>query len=119
MGQHQRHGTDKASTVTFVNQDDANKVAEREDAKDDGGFFLTGVNVQNQDIEPYSVEDEQPNEVHGETDVMSDNAAELYALEEQKAAEVDKYKMIAVVDSGRTFANNEVSITFMFMVIML
>ena len=51
---------------------------------------MTGVNVQNQDIEPYSVQDEQPNEAHGETDVMSDNAAELYALEEQKAAEVDK-----------------------------
>ena len=50
---------------------------------------------------------------------MSDNAAELYALEEQKAAEVDKYKMIAVVDSGRTFANNEVSISFMSLVIML
>ena len=50
---------------------------------------------------------------------MSDNAAELYALEEQKAAEVDKYKMIAVVDSGRTFANNEVSITFMSIMIIV
>ena len=57
--------------------------------------------------------------MHGETDVMSDNAAELYALEEQKAAEVDKYKMIAVVDSGRTFANNEVSITFSIVIMLL
>ena len=31
------------------------------------------------------------------------------AQEEQTASLVEKYKMVAVVDAGRSFANNEVS----------
>ena len=34
---------------------------------------------------------------------------EEMAMDEENAAKVDKYKMVAVVDAGRSFANNEVS----------
>ena len=38
-----------------------------------------------------------------------DEVLDLLAKEEFTAMQVDKYKMVAVVDAGRSFANNEVS----------
>ena len=40
---------------------------------------------------------------------MSDEVLDLLAKEEYNAQQIDQYKMVAVVDAGRSFANNEVS----------
>ena len=36
------------------------------------------------------------------------NQKDLYEQEDALAAQVEKYKMVAVVDAGRSFINNEV-----------
>lgn len=78
-----------------------------QDDEPESNFFLTGVNVQNQDIEQYALmdrpaEEEQP--ISERVDVDQDSVQD-----EQSAGLIDKYKMLAVVDAGRSFANNEVS----------
>ena len=81
--------------------------AQQQDQEPESNFFLTGVNVQNQDIEQYALMDRP----HEESQPVSQrvDVDEFLAYEEQSASLVDKYKMIAVVDAGRSFANNEVS----------
>lgn len=75
------------------------KVAEE---RGEGGFFLTGVNV-GKEVEDYQ---------------MANMNNDCTDLDELKSAEnednlnpevVDKLKLIAVVDSARTFSNNDVS----------
>lgn len=71
----------------------------------EGGFFLTGVNVGNKEIEDYQMEN-----------VNSDQDDEELALAAQPdngghlcAEHVDRLKLVAVVDSARTFSSNDVS----------
>lgn len=70
-------------------------------------FFLTGVNVQNQDIQPYAIEAEQQVEPSPRSERI--DTKDLLIDQEINASIVDQYKMVAVVDSGRSFCNNEVS----------
>jgi hypothetical protein len=70
----------------------------------EGGFFLTGVNVGNKEVEDYQMEN-----------VNSDQEDEELALATQPdnghlcAEHVDRLKLVAVVDSARTFSSNDVS----------
>ena len=63
--------------------------------------------MQNQDIEQYALMDKPAEETQPVSQRV--DVDEYLAYEEQTAGLVDKYKMIAVVDAGRSFANNEVS----------
>ena len=84
-----------------------------QNAKDgeENQFFLTGVNVQNQDIEQYKVMEKQE-AIEAEPVSPTSDEASFLAQEELNASTIDKYKMIAVVDSGRSLSNNEVSVLF-------
>ena len=66
---------------------------------EDSNFFLTGVNVKtgDQDVTSYVVEDDQK--------IVDQVQTEL--TEEQILAQIiDKYKLVAVVDSTRSFSND-------------
>lgn len=67
---------------------------------------MTGVNVRNQDIEQYAVMEKQE-AIEAEPASPTTDEASFLAQEELNAATIDKYKMIAVVDSGRSLSNNE------------
>ena len=66
---------------------------------EDSNFFLTGVNVKtgDQDVQSYVVEDDQ--------EIVEQVQTEL--TEEQILAQIiDRYKLVAVVDSTRSFSND-------------
>ena len=70
------------------------------DERGEGGFFLTGVNVANKEM----VDIEMPKafEVASENDLGKSE-------EELSPGVVDNYRLLAVVDSARTFSSNDVS----------
>jgi len=82
---------DKEPTV------DADK---RTEERGEGGFFLTGVNVTGNDV----VDVEMP------AAAMDEQSDEPTSEEEVSPEKVDKYKLVAVVDSAKTFSANDVSI---------
>ena len=82
------------------------------DERGEGGFFLTGVNVVNSKME----EDEIPKmEMQKMVDIDLPKAFEVASdswkdKEEELSPEaVDAYRLLAVVDSARTFSSNDVS----------
>ncbi len=56
---------------------------------------------------PHNQMDEMP------TAEQMERIDEEMQQDEENAAKIDAYKMVAVVDAGRSFANNEVSISTM------
>ena len=105
---------DKSENSKFKTRpEDDQRVKREQNAKDgeENQFFLTGVNVQNQDIEQYKVMEKQE-AIEAEPVSPTSDEASFLAQEELNASTIDKYKMIAVVDSGRSLSNNEVSILF-------
>ena len=79
--------------------------AQQQDAEK---FFLTGVNVNTKGVGQNETSDKY--EVH---DVLQDDLNEMAVPEIDpemaSSEEVNRYKLIAVVDSSRTISNNEVS----------
>lgn len=63
--------------------------------------------MQNKDIEQYALAENPTDEAVSER-VELENLLEQEQEEQESARAVDKYKMVAVVDAGRSFANNEV-----------
>ena len=106
---------DKSDNSKFKTRPEDDQGVKREQNAKDGEenqFFLTGVNVQNQDIEQYAVMEKQE-AIEAEPVSPTSDEASFLAQEELNAATIDKYKMIAVVDSGRSLSNNEVSEIFL------
>jgi len=98
------------ASTDAANRKNSNEVKRESDLagqEAESNFFLTGVNVHNKDIEQYALEEKPNEESHMGPVRMSQD--DFLAQEELVAHKVDKYKMIAVVDTGRSFANNEVS----------
>jgi len=69
------------------------------DERGEGGFFLTGVNVANKEIT--DIEMPKAFEVASDIEKVTD--------EELSPEAVDAYRLLAVVDSARTFSSNDVS----------
>ena len=68
-------------------------VAPTEKEEGEAGFFLTGVNV-----------GQQPAAIEAHADLDDEELGERVI-----SAQVDQYKMVAVVDSARTFSSSDVS----------